>query len=63
MSTPRYIAVISLRTGAVVYLGTSESKAAMALEPNHVFGTGSSESSATAHAMRRMAEQSEAVQT
>lgn len=63
MSTPRYIAVVSLRTGAVLYCKTSELRAAQLLVPGTVFGVGSSESSATAHAMRRMAEHSEAIQT
>ena len=57
MPAPRYICVMNYRTGHMIYLGLSEWESARCLEPGTVFGTGSSESSARAHAMRRMAEQ------
>lgn len=61
MPTPRFICVMNYRTGHMIYLGLSEWEAARCLEPGTVFGTGSSEASATAHAHRRLAEQCQAV--
>lgn len=63
MAAPRYIAVMNYHTGALIYVGTGEWRAAECLEPGTVFGTGSSEASATAHAMREMAKQCETVQS
>lgn len=57
MPTPRYISVVNYHTGRESYIGTSELEAAKYLERGFVFGTGSSEASAKAHAMRRVAEQ------
>lgn len=57
MPAPRYICVMNYRTGHMIYLGLSEWESARCLEPGCVFGTGSSEASATAHAVRRMQEQ------
>ena len=63
MPAPRYIAVMNYVTGHMIYVGTSEWESARCLEPGTVFGTGSSEASAMAHAMREMAKQNPAIQT